>query len=150
MKLRTKFILAGILIVLVPMLLSTGVMWYLIQRQNDEDARYHSAHLLDMIREELARQGEELVSELIYFAEDSALVSNIVNLNQRHQVIMTPLLQEVHEIEAAIAMGKFARINRYDMVMVFDQTHTLLSFAALKIVRHLPWGLWRQMTLNTL
>lgn len=132
MKLRTKFILAGILIVLVPMLLSTGVMWYLIQRQNDEDARYHSAHLLDMIREELARQGEELVSELIYFAEDSALVSNIVNLNQRHQVIMTPLLQEVHEIEAAIAMGKFARINRYDMVMVFDQTHTLLSFVRLE------------------
>ncbi|GAK57084.1 methyl-accepting chemotaxis sensory transducer, putative [Candidatus Vecturithrix granuli] len=132
MKLRTKLVLAGMLIVLVPMLLSTGVIWYLIQRQNDEDARHHSAHLLDMIREELARQGRELASELIYFAEDSALINNIMNLNQRHQVPMTPLLQEIHEIEAAIAIGKFARINHYDVVMVFDQTHTLLSFARLE------------------
>lgn len=131
MKLRMKLILVGMLIVLLPMLLSTGVMWYLIQRQNNEEARHAAAHLLDMIREELARQGRELVSELIYFAEDSALVSNIVNVNQRHQVPMTPLLQEIHAIEAAISMGKFARINRYDLVMAYDQTHALVSFARL-------------------
>lgn len=141
MKLRTKFILTGILIILLPMLLSTGLIWYLIQRQNDEDARRHSAHLLDMIREELARQGQELVSELIYFAEDSALVSNIVNLNQRHQVPMTPLLQEIHEIEAAISMGKFARMNRYDVVMAFDQTHALLSFARFEDNNRLTLGI---------
>lgn len=141
MKLRTKLVLAGILIVLLPMLLSTGVMWYLIQRQNDEDARQHSAHLLDMIRNEFARQGRELERELIYFAEDTAFVNNIVNLNQRYQVTMTPLLQEIHEIEAAISMGKFARINGYDLVLAFDQNQTLLSFARFENTSTLTLGI---------
>ena len=141
MKLRTKLILAGILIVLLPMLLSTGVMWYLIQRQNDADARQHSAHLLDMIRNEFSRQGQELERELIYFAEDTALVNNIVNLNQRRQVAMTPLLQEIHEIEAAISMGKFARINRYGLVLSFDQSQTLLSFARFESTSSLTLGI---------
>ncbi len=103
MKLRTKLIWAGIVLVLVPMLFSTGVMWYLIRRQNDEDAREYSGRLLDLIRKELDHEGTELVQEMLYFSQDSALVNNLTNLNQRKQVNMTPMLQEIHKTEAALS-----------------------------------------------
>ena len=132
MKLRTKLVWVGIGIVLIPMILSTSVMWYLIQQQNDEAEQHHSGHLLDMIREEFARQGSGLVEEMSYFSQDPALIAHLTNLNQREQVNMTPMLQDIHKTEAAIALGKFARINQYDAVMLFDQAQSLLSFVSLQ------------------
>ncbi len=61
MKLRAKLVWVGILVVLISMLLSTGMMWYLIRQQNDKDARQRSGQLVDMIRQELTRQGANVL-----------------------------------------------------------------------------------------
>lgn len=129
MKLRAKLVWVGILVVLISMLLSTGMMWYLIRQQNDKDARQRSGQLVDMIRQELTRQGGERVEGMTYFSQDAALLYNLSNLAQnQNPVSLIPALRESYKKGTAILLEKFARINKYDVILLFDQAYTPISY----------------------
>jgi hypothetical protein len=129
MKLRTKLICAGILIILLSMAVSTGVMWALIRQQNDNDAIQRAGQLIDVIRREIDLQAEELISEMLYFPQDAELLSNITFLIQSEESGMGVAreLAEFYQTEAGMSLANFARINTYNVLMLFDKSQRLVS-----------------------
>ena len=102
MKLRTKFVWAGIIVVLIPVLLSAVVMGVLIQRQNTEDVKQRSGKLLEIIRQELDRQAIALVHQMALFAQDPTLFRNITFLSHPEDPnsSMPNPLDEVYKTES--------------------------------------------------
>ncbi len=117
---------------LIPMLFSTGMMWYLIRRQNDRDARRRSGQLLDIIRHELDAEGKELVEEMTVLSQDPTLLNKLSNLVQRQEIEVTTSLQTSHKRGSALLLEKFARINDYDSVFLFDQAQAMAAFVEFK------------------
>ena len=130
MTLQRKLIWTGLLIVLLPMLLSTGVMWGLIQRQNNHDAIERSEQLLGVIRHELDHQAEDLLAEMLQFSKDTTLLNNITFLNQGGNIAKD--IGEFYKIELGGASAKFASMNAYNMVMLFDKEHALVSYVQIE------------------
>jgi hypothetical protein len=130
MKLQAKLVWAGILIVLIPMLLSAVVMWRVIQWQNTEDARQYSGNLIDTIRQELESQAITLVNEMELFAQDPRLLRNIMFLSQTEGAAseMEGSLHDFYKTQMGLLMANFANVNTYNILMVFDQGHQLVSY----------------------
>ncbi len=134
MTLQKKLIWAGLLIVLLPMLLSTGVMWVLIQRQNNHDAVERSEQLLEIVRRELDYQTAELLAEMVQFSQDTTLVNNITFLIQGGNIAKD--IAEFYKIEIGGALAKFASMNTYDVAMLFDKDHALVSYVQIEDGEH--------------
>ena len=130
MKLQAKLVWAGILIVLISMLLSTGVMWRVIQWQNTEDARQRSGQLIDAIRHELDLQDRTLLHEMGLFAQDPRLFRNVMLLSQSKETSapMTESLYEFYKMEIGLSMANFAMVNTYNVLMFFDNAHDLVAY----------------------
>ena len=126
MTLQKQLTWTGILIVLVPMLVSTGIMWLLIHRQNDHDAIERSEKLLRIVCDELGHQREELLAEMQRFSQDTTLMNSITYLVQGGNVAEE--LKEFYKIEIGRAMATFANMNGYNMLMLFDHEHVLASY----------------------
>lgn len=130
MKLQAKLVWAGILVVLIPMLLSGGVMWGVIQWQNTEDAKQRSGQLIDTIRQELDLQATALVDEMELFVQDPTLFRNILLLSQSEQTnsAMTSSLYEFYKTAIGVSMANFARVNTYNVLMFFNHAQQLVAY----------------------
>jgi methyl-accepting chemotaxis protein len=130
MKLRAKLVWAGIGVVLIPMLLSAGMMWGLIQWQNTEDTKQRSGNLIDAIRQELDRQAMTSVNEMMLFAQDPTLFRNVMLLSQSEETDSdgTSSFYEFYKIEIGLSLANFARVNSYNVLMFFDNAHRLVAY----------------------
>ncbi len=128
MSLRAKLVWAGIVIVLIPMLLSTIMMWYLIRRQNDKDALHRSGQLLEMIRQNLEAQGAELLEGMKQFSLDKTFNNQISLVNQLQRKNVLVRQQETYKTEITALLENFSRIGGYDVLGVFGAEDSLFSF----------------------
>jgi methyl-accepting chemotaxis protein len=130
MKIRTKLVSGAIAVILVPMILSAGVMGVLVQRQNNADVKQRSAKLLDTLRKQLDREAQDLMRELTGFAQDPDLLSNITYLSQQAEggAGVARELSEFYKTQLGSVLAHFARVDRYHILMLFDKAGELVVY----------------------